>query len=82
MVEGCESTGRFEVTVVINDPEAPTGSAVQTFCTGTNPTVANLIAIGTSIKWYSVSSGGTVLAEIEASCQRESLFCVTDNYQL
>ena len=39
---------------------APTGSASQTLCSGS--TVADLTATGANIKWYSASTGGTVLA--------------------
>ena len=61
-VGGCESTSRFDVTATINTtPSAPTGSASQTFCSGSSPTVANLTATGTAIKWYAASSGGTAL---------------------
>lgn len=38
----------------------PTGAASQTFCSGA--TIANLVATGTGIKWYSTSSGGSSLA--------------------
>ena len=62
-VGGCESTSRFDVTVTVNaTPPAPTGSAAQSFCSGALPTVADLIATGSSIQWYSFSSGGTALA--------------------
>jgi hypothetical protein len=38
---------------------APTGSALQTFCTGA--TVADLTATGNNIQWYAASTGGTAL---------------------
>ncbi|MFB9088454.1 Ig-like domain-containing protein, partial [Flavobacterium paronense] len=44
-------------------PTAPTASS-QTFCT--SATVANLVATGTSLQWYSVATGGTVLASTTA----------------
>ncbi|MCX6183902.1 MAG: T9SS type A sorting domain-containing protein [Flavobacterium sp.] len=47
------------MTIVVNSTTTPTGSASQTLCSGS--TVANLIATGTNIKWYSTSTGGTVL---------------------
>lgn len=34
----------------------------QSFCANTNPTVANLTATGTAIKWYNVATGGAPLA--------------------
>ena len=62
-VTGCESISRLDVTAVVNTtPGAPTGSATQTFCSGTTPTIANLTASGTSIQWYSASSGGSALS--------------------
>ena len=55
----CESTDRLEVTVTINSPSAPTGSATQEFCnTGT---VAELITAGSDIQWYTSSTGGSAL---------------------
>jgi autotransporter-associated beta strand protein len=61
-VSGCESTGRLEVNVTITaDPNAPTGTAAQSFCAGANPTVANLAATGTDIKWYANANGGSAL---------------------
>jgi hypothetical protein len=40
---------------------APTASD-QAFCSAASPTVASLTATGTSIQWYSASSGGTALS--------------------
>jgi len=57
----CESDTRLDVTVTIDDPAAPTGSANQTLCTLSNPTVSNLSATGSNIKWYAASSGGVAL---------------------
>ncbi|MXN93365.1 hypothetical protein GR160_19265, partial [Flavobacterium sp. Sd200] len=57
-LNSCEST-RTAVAVTINTTTAPTASA-QTFCN--NATVANLVSNGTSLKWYSVATGGTQLA--------------------
>ena len=62
----CESALRFAVAVTVNNPAAPTGSATQSFCAINNPTVANLAATGTAIKWYSASSGGTALVTTTA----------------
>jgi uncharacterized delta-60 repeat protein len=57
---GCESVNRFAVTITINTPTAPTGSASQDFCN--SATVANLTASGTSIQWYATSTGGMTLS--------------------
>ncbi|WP_367175040.1 putative Ig domain-containing protein, partial [Flavobacterium sp.] len=44
-------------------PAAPTASN-QTFCN--SATVANLVATGTALKWYSVATGGTALTSTTA----------------
>jgi hypothetical protein len=60
-VGGCESVTRSPVVVTINsNPSAPTGSTTQTLCSGA--TVAELSATGSSIQWYSGSTGGSALA--------------------
>ena len=60
--EGC-SDGLWSVFHInIQKVVAPTGSAAQSFCASSNPTVADLAATGTSIQWFSAASGGTVLA--------------------
>lgn len=61
IVSGCESVSRFPVIVSIIPSPAPTGSALQTFCT-VNSKISDLVATGTSLKWYSVSTGGTSLS--------------------
>jgi len=51
------------VTITVTSTTAaPTGTASQSFCASSNPTVANLSATGTAIKWYSTSTGGSALA--------------------
>ncbi|MFB9090636.1 Ig-like domain-containing protein, partial [Flavobacterium paronense] len=67
-VNSCQSL-RTAVAVTINTTAAPTASA-QAFCT--SATVANLIAAGTSLQWYSAATGGTALASTTA--------LVTGNY--
>jgi uncharacterized delta-60 repeat protein len=59
-ISGCESATRLAVTITIGIPNAPTGSATQTFCNAA--TVANLTATGSNIQWYAASTGGTALA--------------------
>ena len=46
-------------------PAAPTGTAAQSFC-NTTPTVADLTATGTAIKWYAAATGGTALVSTDA----------------
>jgi large repetitive protein len=62
-VSGCESATRLAVSVTITaSPSTPTGSASQLFCSGANPTVANLVVSGTDIKWYDQATGGSLIA--------------------
>ena len=49
-------------TIVTLSPPAPTGAAIQNFCSEALPTVANLIATGNGIKWYAAAIGGAPLA--------------------
>jgi sugar lactone lactonase YvrE len=62
IVNSIESA-RTTVSVTVNITPTPTASS-QTFCGGA--TVANLVATGTNIKWYTVGSGGTTLASTTA----------------
>ena len=62
-LNGCPSESRLEIIpTIIDAPDAPTGSTSQTFCSGTSPTVGDLVAIGTAIQWYDAASGGSTLA--------------------
>jgi PKD repeat protein len=65
-IGSCESALRFAVTVTVNFARAPAGAASQDFCAVDNPTVANLTATGTAIKWYPAATGGTALATTTA----------------
>ena len=47
----------------LTTPSAPTASA-QIFCT--SATVANLVATGTALQWYTASTGGTALVSTTA----------------
>lgn len=59
-VNGTESVSRLEVKVVVNGIAAPTGNALQKFCSGAK--VSNLVATGGDIKWYSASTGGVPIS--------------------
>lgn len=61
---GCGSVNAMGSITILPNAPSPTGSASQTLCSGA--TVTNLNAIGTTIKWYAASSGGTVLASTTA----------------
>lgn len=61
-ISNCGIPERLAVTVHINpSPLAPT-ALNQQFCKSVNPTIANLTAIGTDIKWYSDNTSTTPLS--------------------
>lgn len=60
---GCTTNSRTLVVAAIKTiPNAPTGTASQTFCSGINPAISDLNATGSSILWYAGSSGGASLS--------------------
>ncbi|AWG24518.1 T9SS type B sorting domain-containing protein [Flavobacterium kingsejongi] len=65
-VTGCESTARVTVRVIIRaEPAPPTGFSPQTVCSIPGeviPTIADLVASGINVIWYSTPTGGTALA--------------------
>jgi gliding motility-associated-like protein len=61
-INGCESA-RIPVTINIQNTLPPTGNINQAFCTGQNPTIANIQITGTQIKWYDALNNGSLLAE-------------------
>ncbi len=48
-------------TIVTINPGPPTGAPLQSFCTETSPEVSDLVAAGSSLKWYTAASGGSLL---------------------
>ena len=68
---GCESD-RLAMTVEINNPEAPTGDAVQSFCD--NVTVSDLSASGSNIQWYDAATGGNILDPSSALSDGQLLY--------
>ncbi len=56
---GCESTLRFAVVIFIGT-QPPTGNAAQSLCY--NVTLNDIKVTGTSIKWYSAATGGSLLS--------------------
>ncbi|SDR73798.1 HYR domain-containing protein [Gramella sp. MAR_2010_147] len=86
-VEGCESDEYLQVIVDIADPSAPTGEATQDFCAIDTPTVADLSATGTSIKWYAEQGDENALDATTALVDNEDYFatqtvegCESDEY--
>jgi len=51
-------------TITVNQTNPPTGNATQSFCN--NATIADLIANGTSVLWYSAATGGSALSSSTA----------------
>jgi hypothetical protein len=56
LIHGFNANNSFTLalTCVGCNTPIPTGSATQTFCSSSTPTIASLIATGTDIKWYYV----------------------------
>lgn len=50
------------ITAVPPPPSAPSASASQTFCSGINPKISDIVITGTSIIWYDAASAGNVVA--------------------
>jgi hypothetical protein len=74
-VNSCESM-RTVVSVTVNNTAAPTASA-QTICnTGT---VADLVATGTGLQWYSTLTGGTALLATTALATGDYFVSQTEN---
>ncbi|KAB1153589.1 gliding motility-associated C-terminal domain-containing protein [Flavobacterium luteum] len=74
IVDGCLSSGRTAVSLTITAQVAPTGALTQTFCESQNATVADLVATGTSIKWYPTISSSTVLLSSASLVDGEDYF--------
>ena len=53
--------GNNNIKLIACSTTTPTGSTLQNFCSTNSPTVASLIATGTSIKWYATATGGSPL---------------------
>lgn len=59
-IDGCESMGRLDVSVILNAPNMPIGDSIQEFCNSV--TVADLVAIGFDIQCYDDTVGGNLLS--------------------
>jgi len=59
-INGCESS-RIPIIVNIQNTLPPTGNANQLFCSGQNPTIANIDITGSLIKWYDTSTNGNLI---------------------
>ena len=61
-INGCESE-RVAVLINIQNTPMPTADTNQSFCTGTNPTIANIEVTGNLIKWYDALTNGSLVSE-------------------
>jgi len=57
-INGCESD-KIAIQITVNETPKPTGNSAQDFCASSNPTLANLVVIGTALKFY--DAAGNVL---------------------
>ncbi|NUY79522.1 gliding motility-associated C-terminal domain-containing protein [Flavobacterium sp. MAH-1] len=56
---GCESSIRLEITVIIDDPGIPTtNDATQNFCAANNPTVGDIQVNETGVVFFDAPTGG------------------------
>lgn len=62
-INGCESE-RIAVLINIQNTPAPTANINQSFCTGSNLTIANIQITGNQIKWYDASTNENLLPTI------------------
>ncbi|OYX80209.1 MAG: hypothetical protein B7Y83_18715, partial [Flavobacteriales bacterium 32-34-25] len=62
-INGCESE-RVAVLINIRNTPPPIADANQSFCTGSNPTIANIQVTGNSIKWYDSLNNGSLFSNI------------------
>ena len=56
----CAVTTDDMLISIHGNPDVPTGSAAQAFCTA--GTIADLSATGTSIQWYAAATGGSAIS--------------------
>ena len=61
-INGCESE-RVAVLITIQNTSMPTANTNQSFCSDSNPTIANIQITGNTIKWYDALNNGSLLSE-------------------
>lgn len=67
-------------TVLNPIPAAPTGSASQSFCVNISPTIAQLTATGSNIKWYDAAVNGNLLAPTQALVNGAQYYATQSNF--
>ncbi|SMD44479.1 major paralogous domain-containing protein [Aquiflexum balticum DSM 16537] len=71
----CESA-RKEIRASIISVQPAIVEGEQQFCESDSPTVANLFAVGESIRWYSSATGGQPLSENERLMDGQTYYAV------
>jgi large repetitive protein len=61
-INGCESE-RIPVAIIIQNTPPPTGNTSQLFCSGENPTIADIQITGDQIKWYDELNNGSLVTK-------------------
>lgn len=62
VVDGCISSIRLAVTVIVNDAPTPaTLNTTQNFCLINAPTVGNIVVAETGVVWYTTPTGGSIV---------------------
>ncbi|ALR30546.1 hypothetical protein ATE47_08400 [Chryseobacterium sp. IHB B 17019] len=59
-INGCESD-KIAIQVTVNETPKPTGNSAQDFCASSSPTLANLVVIGTALKFYDAAGNALPL---------------------
>ncbi|MFA9187600.1 T9SS type B sorting domain-containing protein, partial [Flavobacterium magnesitis] len=61
-INGCESE-RVAILISIQNTPPATADVNQSFCTGSNPRIAEIQVTGQNIKWYDALNNGSLLTE-------------------
>lgn len=59
--DGCTTTTRTPIAILVQNTAAPTGSAQQNFCDSENASLSNFNVLGNGILWYENAIGGSPL---------------------
>ncbi|TXE06376.1 gliding motility-associated C-terminal domain-containing protein [Seonamhaeicola algicola] len=65
------------VSIIINDTPAPSAASPQEFCD--SATVADLVAVGNSVQWYSTATGSTPLDVATALANGQTYYASQTN---
>ncbi|MBP9600699.1 MAG: gliding motility-associated C-terminal domain-containing protein [Lutibacter sp.] len=78
--EKCESATKIKVTVSILQAQTPTATnSIQVFCKNNNPTVRDLKAEGTNIKWYANKTDTNPLSQNDSLINEKYYFATQTN---